>query len=518
MKERSDFPATTLREKLQRLGGGLMAALLFVVIWMALNPARPLMQTSDLYTHLSVARHLLRGDGFVTDITYPLSFAFDFARDLPQPLIHRGPGFAMLLTTAVAPAQDDPAAVVQNVRWLQILFLGLTAWVGIKKFFSRHDLIAGSAWLILLLMSPLLSFAVDWAFVELQAGLFLLLLWLRRRDVTPDGPGVLDGLLLGALTLFRWELIWVPLLWWAWDRLELRTVARREESPVPSFWNRRILLTLLMVLLANLPWMLRNNELAGNPFFTLQSQSELVKDTQLWPEYSVYRQLEPQPLLKVLSEDPAPILKKFVRGLVFYFMTLGGLFPWAGLVVMAMALVVYLRGGINQSPCPLRPNAEHPMSTIPYHSPLGPLVVTSLTLLLMIIQYSFFNHSLRHLLVLYPLVAWELAALVGDNLKGVADKWKISPWAMVVAAVFLTWGVTEFSLRSLPGWELADQLAQRQNSTLETKTNLLLQNSSSVPFVRTSAAPWYADRPAVWDPEDEETRHLIRELLSHPQP
>ncbi len=498
------------------MGGGLLAALLFVAIWWSLHPARPHLQTSDLYTHLSVSRHLLRGEGFLTDVTYPLSFAFDFARELPQPLIYRGPGFALLLTTAVARVQDDPAAVLRHVRWLQIFFLGLMAWIGIGGHLARHNFPASAAWLVMLMMSPLLDFSVDWAFVELPAALLLLLLWLRHRDVLPAGPGVVDGLLLGALTLLRWDLVWIPLLWWIWGRQELKTVARRDDSTIPAFWSRRLLLALLMVLLANLPWLLRNHQLTGNPFFTLQSQSELVKDTRTWPEYSVYRQLEPQPLLKVLSEDPVPILRKFVRGLKFYFRSLGCLFPWVGLVVMALALMVYLRGGIDQRPCPLRPQAEHPMSIIPHESPLGPLVVAGLTLLLMIVQYSFFNHSLRHLLVLYPLVAWEFAMLVGQSLGGFAGKWKINRWVTMIPVVLLTMLVIRISLEPLPGWKFAAEQAQLQSAALKADTNQLKQSSDAVPFVGSSAAVWYADRPAVWDPENEETRNLIRGLLTQP--
>lgn len=513
MKKRTEFPSTTPRERLFRMGGGLLAALLFLSLWLALHPARPHLQTSDVYTHLSVARHLLRGDGFVTDVTYPLSFAFDFAQELPQPLIHRGPGFAMLLTVPVSGVQNDAVAAVQRVRWLQIFFLGLMAWVGIRSFLARHNFKATAAWLVLLLMSPLMDFAVDWAFVELPAGLLLLLLWLRHRDVSGEGPGVIDGLLLGALTLLRWDLIWVPMLWWAWGRMELRTVARRDSSPVPGFWNNRLTVALVMVLLANLPWLLRNTQLTGNPVFTLQSQSELVKDTQLWPNYSVYRQLQPQPLMKVLSEDPVPILRKFLRGLKFYFRNLGRLFPWAGLVVMALALMVYLRGSVDKSPCPLRPNAEHPMTIIPRDSLLGPLAVAGMTLLLLIVQYSFFDHSLRHLLVLYPLVVWELALVLSKGLGELKGRWTENRWAMILPAVLLAGLLVKVSLQDLPGWEFSAQQAQRQSSSLEGKIKRLKNDPADVPFVKTSAAPWYADRPAVWDPEDEDIRNIIRKKL-----
>ncbi len=509
MKKRIDFPSTTPRERKFRLGGGLLAALLFITIWVALHPARPHLQTSDVYTHLSVARHLLRGDGFVTDVTYPLSFAFDFAQELPQPLIHRGPGFAMLLTVPMVGVEDEPAAAVHRVRWLQIFFFGLLSWVGIRFHLARHNFQGTAIWLVMLMMSPLLNFAVDWAFVELPAGLLLLLLWLRNRNITAHNPDLMDGLLLGALTLLRWDLIWLPLLWWLWGRQELRVLARRDDSPVPAFWNRNLMLALLMVVLANLPWLLRNAQVTGDPFFSLQSQSELVKDTRLFPGYCVYQQLQPQPLGKVLSGDPVPLLRKFVRGLEFYFQNLGRLFPWAGLVVMALALVVYLRGSVDKRPCPLRPNAEHPMTIIPHDSALGPLVVAAVTLVLLIIQYSFFDHSVRHLMVLYPLIAWELSSLAGLALA----RWK-NKKLLILPVMILSGLVIKVSLQDLPGWEFAAQQAQHQVSSLEKNTEELKNDQADVPFAHTSAAPWYADRPAVWDPGNEKTRISIREKLS----
>lgn len=75
----------------------LLIGILFLVVWMAIYPTPPHMPTSDLFTHLSVTRHLVEGQGFRTDVVYPVSLAYDFATELPQPLIHRPPGYAVLL-------------------------------------------------------------------------------------------------------------------------------------------------------------------------------------------------------------------------------------------------------------------------------------------------------------------------------------------------------------------------------------------------------------------------------------
>jgi hypothetical protein len=520
MNQRSDSQP---RSHFYRFGGGLLAALILVSIWWSVHPVRPHLQTSDLFTHLSVARHLLRGEGFVTDITYPLSFAYDFARELPQPLIHRGPGYALLLTIPLAPVPDDPVLAVDRVRWLQVFFLGVIAWAGATRFFSHRNIPAAGAWLVLLLMSPLLDFSVDWGFSELPAALLLLLLWLRHRDLSPPGPGLIDGLLAGALVLLRGDLFWLPLLWWFWGRRELRTVALRDASPanaslIKPFWSRRLMLALVMMLVVNLPWLVRNMRLADNPVFTLQGQAELIKDTRTWPGYSVYRQLEPQPLAKVLSEDPVPVLRKFVRGLKFYFRELGRLFPWVGLILTGLVMMVYLRGGIDHKPCLLRPGAQHPLTILPAESPLGPLVVVGTTLVLMIVQYSFFDHSLRHLLVLYPVMAWELAGILGVGLAKLMAKTRFGPWIPVVPAILATVILVRLSLQPLPGWNFSAEQARKQSHLLEAKIQGLRQNTDSVPFVESSAAPWYADRPAVWAPLDDSVRETIRKLLSPDTP
>lgn len=481
---------------------GLPIALLAVAAWSFLHEAPPLLQTGDLFTHLSVARHLLRGDGFLTDITYPLSFAFDFARTLPQPLIHRGPGFSLLLTLPVSLSHGDPAAAVHLARLLQLVFLMVITWIGATEFIRRRWWSALAAWPVILLSSHLFGFAVDWVFVELPVALGLLLLWLRRREVPVRGPGPLDGLLAGLVVLLRWDLVWVPVLWWTWDYLERGQPAKR------------LMTALAWILLVNLPWLGRNFVLSGNPFFTLQSQAEMVKDTRIWPGYSVYQQLEPQPLARVLARDPGPLLRKFVRGLDFYFQDLDKFLPWIGLIIMALALVVYLRGRVDQRPCLLRPDAREPMSIRPEVSPLGPLVVAAGTLLGLVFQYSFFDHSLRHLLVLYPVLVWEFSFLIGLGLTRLAAGRHLHPWLTPLAAMLVAGLLIRITAQPMPGWDFAARQARTQQKSLAARTLELVNDPARVPFVRCSDTPWYARRAAVWDPEKENIRQEIRALLA----
>lgn len=165
--------------------GGLLATLIFMAWWLPIHPAEPILPTADLYTHLSVARHLSSGQGFKTDIAYPLSFAFPFACALPQPVIHRGPGFALLMVLPYQASGRDPAATVKAVRRLQVLILGLIVFTGAAGFLRRGQLISLAPWLVLMAANPLLVYAVDWGFEELLAGWLLLMIWFRTREGRP---------------------------------------------------------------------------------------------------------------------------------------------------------------------------------------------------------------------------------------------------------------------------------------------------------------------------------------------
>ncbi len=322
--------------------GGLLAALLFLVVWVPTHSARPVMPTDDLYTHLSVARHLARGEGFLTDVTYPLSFAFPFARELPQPLIHRQPGFAILLTAPYLAAEGYPHRVVEQVRHMQIILLGLLVMVGTVYFIRRGHPAAIAPWMVFLFANPLLVFAVDWGMVELVCSLLLLVLWLRMRGEKPGRPNWIDGLLAGVLCMLRLDLFWVPVLWWV-----LLSFQKRDNSPILASRRRRLGLVVLAWFLVIAPWAIRNIQVTGQPAFSLQAYAEHVKDTRTWPGYSVYRQLEPQPFFETLTTDPVPVLRKVGRGMKFFYRDMHRLAPLLVLITLAIGTLASWRSGSN---------------------------------------------------------------------------------------------------------------------------------------------------------------------------
>jgi hypothetical protein len=488
------------------LTGGVLAAVLFLAFWLPLHPARPHLPTSDLYTHLSVARHLARGDGFQTDVIYPLSLAFPFARKMPQPLIHRQPGFAVLLTVPYLAAGGDPHRTEEQVRRLQILLLGLVLATGTAVLLRRRNKAAVLPWLVLMFFNPLLVFAVDWGMVELVCSLLLLILWLRTRQHVPERLSWLDGLLAGLVCLLRLDLFWIPLLWWGFSggcplrpNLVSWTVMRRL-GPVFLVW---------LVVIA--PWAIRNIQLTGQPFFSLQGYAEHVKDTRVWPEYSVYRQLDLQPFFETMWSNPVPVLRKVARGIRFYIRDLDRLVPALVLVGLAWGTLAFFARRFHRA-----------IWFYPGSSPM-PIAAICLTTLFLGLQYSFFDHSLRHLLVVLPVMFWEVAAWIGCVVpKALAEpgqpyRFLKKPAAgFALAALVALAAVSLFPCRT-PGWNYAAAEAAQLAPRTAQQVDELMDAPDGVLFVDNSAVPWYIDRSVVWAPTRQDTRDRICEFLGQPE-
>ena len=89
-------------------------------------------------------------------------------------------------------------------------------------------------------------------------------------------------------------------------------------------------------------WIVRTQALTGQPFFSLQAFAEHAKDTRDWPLYSVYQQLEPQPLLQTITENPVPLMRKVARGVEFFLKDLGGFIPLPVVVIILVAMAVLI--------------------------------------------------------------------------------------------------------------------------------------------------------------------------------
>lgn len=494
---------------------GLLAAILFASSWSVLHPAQPLSPTDDLYTHLSVARHLVRGDGFLTDVTYPLSFAYSFAARLPQPLVHRPPGYAMLLTLPHVAAGGDPALTVVAVRVMQILVIGLLAWLGTSAWLRRARPAAAMGWLVVLGANPLLTFAANWGHSEIVTALLLFAHWLRGRQAGPPTAG--DGLLLGSIALIRPELAGIPVFWWlrrCWGRFAAEPQARRS-----------LLAALLVFLVVTTPWSVRNARLTGDPFFSLQAQAEHLKDTRDLPGYTVYRQLEPHPLVPSLAADPIPVLRKVYRGLRFYVENISGLLPWPFLLVSGICLAAGIYRGSRRAYRRWRPVADAELTAPPDESHLVSCRepgLAGVTIVLLAVLYAPFDHSLRHLLVMAPIVMWESMPFFAETpWRYLRRRWgRIRPNnpTVIIVTVAVAWGIVRLTTVSPVGWIATAHDAVRREEAVRRETAALRTAPPGPTFVTTSAAPWFADRPAVWMPADAEVRARITTILGTGQP
>jgi hypothetical protein len=352
------------------------------------------------------------------------------------------------------------------------------------------------------------------------AGCVLLALWLRWRDrpVAELGaraaqfaaaralPGwLIDGALCGALTLLRPELSWVPLWWWFGLRVPEPRSPVAVPPPAKAVGRRRrgALLVLAVWFAFSVPWAGRNWRVTGDPFFALQRHAEHVKGTAAWPEYSVYRSLEPQPLLRTVRADPAPLLTKTRAGIGFYLRELGHWLPWS--LLAAGGVLWFARGRWRRLP-------------------REPLFVVGVTGAGLILGYAPFDHELRHLVPLWPVATWELCllaagALLQDGPRPAAAQRR----GAVVRGALLTGAVAAgiwLTPARLPGWDNAAQIAARDLP----RTAALVARADALPpgalFTDNAALLWLTGRTGAWAPLDAaveaELRRRVPQLTDAP--
>ncbi len=453
----------------------LAAGLAFGCLWTAVHPPTPPEPTADLYENLSVARHLVRGEGFLCDIVYPLSFAFPFAARVPQPLIHRPPGQPLLLTLPVLVSRGDREAAERAARLLHAVLLALIAAGGVRAARRADRSEAALPWLALLVASPLLAMTTGWAQSEIPCALLLGLLWWRLREgkgeaTAPRAPdaglrgALVAGGLAAATALVRAELWWIP---WLWLAANGRLRARRTALAALTAW---------LLLLA--PWGLRNARLTGDPCFALQTVGEAVKETPAWPGLDVYRQLTPQPLLDTLRHDPALLARKTAAGLRYFTARAGRWLPWP--LWLAAGLLLLHRGGCGARRAP------------------SPLALLLLTTGLLTLQYAALSHSLRHLAPLLPLLGLEIWLAVAGWLRARRPTWSPAARAGALAAAALA--VQLAAPARLPGWEAARDAAV----TARPVTTRAVAEAALLPpgplFSDNGALLWLSGRAGVWLP------------------
>jgi hypothetical protein len=227
---------------------------------------------NDAMDYASMARNISLGRGFTSRYLTPLSLMH---HGEPYPNLWRGPLWPLFLAGCfkLFGAADPVVAAASGFFYLAaippLFLLG-------RKIVSET---ASSLGCLLYLFSPLALFYSISGMTESMA-LFLMACWLYLLFKAP-GRGSLFFLLTGGIAglfyLVRYNaLVFLPLsLVYLW-------LSDREKGRIP-----KLIIYLGGWLLVVSPWLWRNFQLLGNPFFSLQSY-ELAMFTPSYPDYTLY--------------------------------------------------------------------------------------------------------------------------------------------------------------------------------------------------------------------------------------
>jgi hypothetical protein len=373
----------------------------------------------------------------------------------------------------------------------------LIAWLGLRRFHREGHAEASAGWLLLLGGSPLLAMSIGWGYMEVPVALLLLGIWLRWRsgsDLKADRPAntrrrspiaaaggaAVDGIMAAVLTLLRLDLFWIPIAWW---------LAKRRHAG----WRvAAIGLTVWLLMLA--PWVVRNVHLTGEPFFSLQAYGEHLKQTPEWPAYAIYRSLEPEAFWTTMTQRPGIVLVKSVSGLRFFLTQLGRWLPW---IAWGACLLLLARAWRSRG----RSNVRNRFWQTELALPL-------LTMALLLLQYAVFSHTLRHLLVLLPIVTWEVCLACSNCLREWRPGWQWLRRAGLLTTLFLAALILTPS--RLPGWENARQHAELSAGVIADAAADLQRQPGGPLFTDSAALLWLSDRAGVWSPLNREVEAEIR--------
>lgn len=314
---RPDADRQQLRRKI------LLVAILFAfiaLIYLIYNVSRfDALTNINAMDYAQIARHVVRGEGFITSFIKPLSLTYEESitnhPDLTYPPVH------MLWTAAVMRmlGEDDRSvshssglAFLLTVPLIFLLALKLFDWrtaVLATFLFGTH--IANLGYAISGLESSLLGL--------LFAGLLLLLYQASESDGHEMTWVAAAGLVMGLLfmTKYVWAMAAIPVIVYLIVMRPRRRIAR-------------VAVFLLLFVAVSSPWLYRNYKLTGDPVFTLRVH-EVIGQTRAYPANIIYRSVPDTPpgSLVFIGENPRAIFEKVRSGLsTFYnsFQNLGGVF------------------------------------------------------------------------------------------------------------------------------------------------------------------------------------------------
>ena len=292
--------------------GTLLFAILFWTFDLAVLRAGVPHPLDDTWEDGMVARMLVEGRGFRTQMIYPPLWELRDRRDLSMPVVVHGPLLPLLLAPPLRLAGPE---ALDAIAWLAALWAVLAAvfLFRVARRLFGDAIAAGAA--ILCTLSPLLIEAVHhYASVVLGAWLvaWTLDLLLRERP-----RAFAAGLVTGVGSLTRPELTLAAPLFAALAALGLGEASARAVRPVR--WGPA-LAYLAAFALAACAWWLERWRTVGSPFFNLTSYL-LVSFSAAHPGDALVRDFAatPRAYPALLAESwrtlPAKWLHAFPRGI-----------------------------------------------------------------------------------------------------------------------------------------------------------------------------------------------------------
>ena len=279
--------------------------------------------------YAQIARHVYRGEGFTTSFIKPISLVYNQSienhPDLTYPPLH------VLWTAAMMKVLGPNDKAVSHASGLAFLLgvpvVYLLAW---KIFDRRAAILAAVLYGVNL---PHLGYAIsglESPLLALWVTLMLLLLYQVGQDRRREGLWViLAGVTLGLLylTKYVWGLAAIPTVIYLWKvRPERRAV--------------RPLVYLALGLVVSAPWLVRNYNLTGNPFFTLRS-IEALEQTKRYPGNSLHRMYDEHlpSFTRFAAGNPRAIFDKVRDGMMVFYGTVTAI---GGPYVTALFLVAII--------------------------------------------------------------------------------------------------------------------------------------------------------------------------------
>jgi hypothetical protein len=489
------------------------------------------LNNAEALDYAQLARHLARGDGFVTSALVPLSLAF-VPRLEAHPSLHHPPLFPLweALLFRLGGARPAMAALASGAAWL------LTLWfvyaLAVRLFDRRAAFFAVVLFAVNL---TALRFSVSGLPHLLTAALLTAVLWTLAGPRTEEEETsedkefalplgvwlVLSALFTGLAVLSDYSLVWVVIgpvaLFWILLSRQWAEPDDAEEEIGPPLWSGRTLLIDLgrwvrsslplhvgavfaaVLCLPVAPWLVRNYRVVGHPCFSLTRYDPLTQ-TSSYPGQSVYRRFTsslPEPW-EFAAKHPRQVARKGLQGL-------GRLGPEVASLANWVVLALFLAG------C-LRPSDDDAGRVQRYFL---------LMLLLQAALLCFTSQRFDRLLAFVPgMTVWaagtayrllEQFAPSGETEWGSFDLLSRRRCALIVVIMWVLAALPLAASRVNPSPALP--LTPSANvAYLAEKTPPGGAVMTDVPWL----VAWYADRPAVWLTQEAPELRLLEKKIGQP--